>query len=129
MHPALAQDGTVAFEPGDIFLLCTDGLYDSQILQRLRTPDATESLENPAARLVSDSLERSGRDNTNALYLDPPPVAAAVFITTRTSFFSPGLIIPSSCVNGSQPSAVMVNVTRSHAGKRASPLLWSGKFN
>ena len=65
------QVGAVACESGDQFLLCTDGLvdglFDEQILSRLRQPDPDEAALNPAQRLVSAALERSGRDNTTAL--------------------------------------------------------------
>jgi PPM family protein phosphatase len=65
------QVGAVAYEPGDLFLLCTDGLteglFDENLLQRLRSPDAAEAAQNPAHRLVTASLERAGRDNTTAL--------------------------------------------------------------
>ena len=66
--------GAVAYEKGDLFLLCTDGLtdglFDEQLLQRLRAPDADEAAQNPAQRLVTASLERSGRDNTTALIVE-----------------------------------------------------------
>ena len=68
------QVGAVAYEKGDLFLLCTDGLteglFDEQLLQRLRSPDAAEAALNPAQRLVSASLERAGRDNTTALIVE-----------------------------------------------------------
>jgi serine/threonine protein phosphatase PrpC len=68
------QVGAVAIEPGDIFLLCTDGvtdgLYDATILQLLRHPDAREAAVNPAMRIVQAGLERSGRDNTTALVVE-----------------------------------------------------------
>jgi len=68
------QVGRVAYEPGDIFVLCTDGLtdglYDQQILERLRSPDAVEAQKTPALRLVDSSLEASGRDNTTALVVE-----------------------------------------------------------
>lgn len=68
------QVGAVACEPGDLFLLCTDGLteglFDEQLLQRLRSPDAAEAALNPAQRLVTASLERAGRDNTTALVVE-----------------------------------------------------------
>ena len=68
------QVGAVAYEPGDMFLLCTDGLvdglFDSQLLEMLRRPDAREIAATPAQRLVSASLERSGRDNTTALIIE-----------------------------------------------------------
>lgn len=66
------QVGAVACEPGDAFLLCTDGivdgLWDRQILQMLCEPDANESQVTSAPRLIQAALERSGRDNLTALY-------------------------------------------------------------
>jgi len=67
------QVGAVGCEPGDIFLLCTDGLtdglYDSAVIDLLRpaTPDGSEV--NPAQRLVDASVLASGRDNTTALVI------------------------------------------------------------
>lgn len=76
------QVGAVAFEPGDAFLLCTDGiidgLWDRQILQLLRQPEETEKRLSPAPRLIEAALERSGRDNLTALYFEfghQPPSA------------------------------------------------------
>lgn len=76
------QVGAIGCEPGDLFLLCTDGLidglFDEHLLARLRHPDAAESALDPARRLVTASLEQSGRDNTTALVVevcapaDPP---------------------------------------------------------
>ncbi|HWH69159.1 MAG TPA: protein phosphatase 2C domain-containing protein [Candidatus Sulfotelmatobacter sp.] len=66
------QVGSVVYEPGDIFLLCTDGLvkglYDHQ-LRELLCPSAPDHLKgaSPAHRLVEESLARDGRDNTTAL--------------------------------------------------------------
>jgi serine/threonine protein phosphatase PrpC len=66
--------GAVAYEPGDMFLLCTDGLteglFDGEILQLLRQPDAAEAGVAPAERLVGISLQRAGRDNTTALVIE-----------------------------------------------------------
>ena len=68
------QVGAVACEPGDRFLLCTDGLteglYDEQLCERLRTPDAAEAALNPAQRLIEASLARGGRDNITALVVE-----------------------------------------------------------
>jgi protein phosphatase len=68
------QVGAVACEPGDLFLICTDGLtaglYDHHLLELLRHPDATEAAATPAERLVSASLARSGRDNTTAIVIE-----------------------------------------------------------
>jgi protein phosphatase len=67
------QVGAVAFEPGDIFLLCTDGLveglYDYHVVELLR-PSAPVSPDlNPAKALVKESLEKGCRDNTTALVI------------------------------------------------------------
>jgi len=62
------QVGAVAYEPGDTFLLCTDGLteglYDHQLVEFLRAPETGRTL---ADYLVEESLARNGRDNTTAL--------------------------------------------------------------
>jgi len=67
------QVGAVAYEPGDVFLLCTDGLveglYDSHLGEFLRSPESTQPGANPARRLVAESLVRNGRDNTTALVI------------------------------------------------------------
>jgi PPM family protein phosphatase len=64
------QVGAVAYEPGDIFLLCTDGLteglYNHHLVEFIR---AEEQNGNPAHRLVNESLSRDGRDNTTALVI------------------------------------------------------------
>jgi len=64
------QVGSVGYEPGDLFLLCsdgiTDGLWDRQVLQLLREPDTREKSRPPAPRLVEAALERSGQDNLTA---------------------------------------------------------------
>lgn len=65
------QVGAVAYEAGDRFLLCTDGLtdglFDSQLAEFLLAADDSKT---PAQRLVAASLERSGRDNTTALVVE-----------------------------------------------------------
>jgi PPM family protein phosphatase len=67
------QLGAVAHEPGDIFLLCTDGLveglHDSHLVELLSLPESDGSAVNPARRLVEESLEKDGRDNTTALVI------------------------------------------------------------
>jgi protein phosphatase len=64
------QFGVVPYEPGDIFLLCTDGLteglYDHALVDHLRACPPTG---NPAKTLVEASVERDGRDNTTALVI------------------------------------------------------------
>lgn len=66
------QVGAVAYEPGDIFLLCTDGLteglYNHQLVDLLRAPTTPKS-DHPAHRLVDAALANDGRDNTTALVI------------------------------------------------------------
>jgi protein phosphatase len=66
------QVGSVAYETGDRFLLCTDGLteglYDHQLIDLLTTPEVSSKL-NPAERLVQTAVENDGRDNTTALVI------------------------------------------------------------
>lgn len=65
------QVGAVSCQPGDIFLLCSDGLidgfYDAQIADFLRSPAVQRPDAHPAALIVQESLSRSGRDNTTAV--------------------------------------------------------------
>ena len=65
------QVGRVAYESGDTFVLCTDGvidgLWDNAIADCVRTPDAALA---PAQRLVRAAVENSGRDNTTAIVVE-----------------------------------------------------------
>jgi PPM family protein phosphatase len=67
------QVGAVAYESGDLFLLCTDGLveglYNDQILEILRSPEALHLDRDLAQCLVQASLENAGSDNTTALVI------------------------------------------------------------
>jgi PPM family protein phosphatase len=70
------QVGAVACEPGDLFLLCTDGLvkglHDADLAELLRSVPPNQPSTPPpstdlAHRLVDESLARDGSDNTTAL--------------------------------------------------------------
>ena len=67
------QVGAVAYEPGDIFLLCTDGLvekiYENQLVELLRSRESAKAKTNPAQLLVNESLKKNCRDNTTALVI------------------------------------------------------------
>jgi PPM family protein phosphatase len=67
------QVGSVAYEPGDIFLLCTDGLVeglnDGHLGEFLSSPESTRMAPNLAELLVEQSLARDGRDNTTAVVI------------------------------------------------------------
>lgn len=68
------QLGAVAYEAGDRFLLCTDGVtdgvYDHQLADLLIAPSAVESALTPALRVVNTAVAQSGRDNTTALIIE-----------------------------------------------------------
>jgi protein phosphatase len=65
------QVGAVAYEPGDMFLLCTDGLTEGMhrdhLVDLMRSPEVPES--NRAQRMVEISVHNDGRDNTTALVI------------------------------------------------------------
>jgi len=75
------QTGSVGYEPGDRFLLCTDGVTDGIRDRRLeeltRAPTPRFEGYPPAERLIRDALEESGRDNLTAIVVEAgePPQA------------------------------------------------------
>lgn len=61
----------VAVQPGDRLLLCSDGLYEPLSNARLADVLAREgAVEDAAARLVREALERGTRDNVTALVVE-----------------------------------------------------------
>ncbi len=68
------QVGSVSCQPGDLFLLCSDGLidgfYDAQLLEQLRPPPPADPVALRAESLVNEAVQRSGKDNTTALILE-----------------------------------------------------------
>lgn len=67
------QVGAVGYEPGDCFLICSDGLteglYNHHLLDVLQTLDETNLSQNPAQQLVLEAVKNDGRDNTTALII------------------------------------------------------------
>jgi len=67
------QVGAVAYEPGDLFLLCTDGLhdglYDQQMVESLRRSEDISPFAERGHELVNEALHHSGRDNITALVI------------------------------------------------------------
>ncbi len=65
------QVGAVGCEKGDMFLLCSDGLYeglrDERLLEGLRVDGEPAFRPGVAEALVSKAVELSGKDNTTAL--------------------------------------------------------------
>ncbi len=68
------QVGSVVYESGDMFLLCTDGLvnglFDAQLSELIRTAEAQRDDANRAHALVNAAVQRCGRDNTTALLIE-----------------------------------------------------------
>jgi protein phosphatase len=66
------QVGAIGYEPGDTFLLCSDGLteglYGDSIVEFIREEQVRNG--NPAHRLVDESISRDGRDNVTALVIE-----------------------------------------------------------
>ena len=62
--------GVIDYEPGDTFVLCTDGvnegLWDHRIEEIIRTP----SDESKAPLLIRAAVKESGRDNATAVVVD-----------------------------------------------------------
>lgn len=58
-------------KPGDRLFLCsdgvTDGLLDPQLMNLIRKARKKEALPRQAVRILEDSLEASGRDNTTLI--------------------------------------------------------------
>lgn len=75
------QLGSIPYQPGDRFLVCSDGLidglWDRQLDDLIRTPGSGPL--SPAQRLVEESVQSSGRDNTTAVVVElvAPPVPPA----------------------------------------------------
>lgn len=77
--------GAVGHRPGDRFLICSDGLveglWDRQLEEMLRAPEAAGDARSRAQWLVEQAVANSGRDNTTAVVVEvvaaPPPVVSA----------------------------------------------------
>jgi serine/threonine protein phosphatase PrpC len=73
--------GAVAYQPGDRFLICSDGLneglWDRQLEELIRTPTPNLADQTPAQRLVEEAVQTSGRDNTTAVVIEVPAAPPA----------------------------------------------------
>ncbi|MFN7141380.1 MAG: PP2C family protein-serine/threonine phosphatase, partial [Limisphaerales bacterium] len=68
------QVGAVGYEPGDIFLLCTDGLtekiYNEELVELLRSKPSSKEKPGRAQRLVDLAAEKNSRDNATAVVIE-----------------------------------------------------------
>ena len=73
--------GAVAYQAGDRFLICSDGLneglWDRQLEELIRTPPPNLADQTPAQRLVEEAVQTSGRDNTTAVVIEVPAAPPA----------------------------------------------------
>ncbi|HBR93585.1 protein phosphatase 2C domain-containing protein [Coraliomargarita sp. SDUM461003] len=67
------QFGAVGYEPGDAFLICSDGLveglWDSGMKRLIRNPPKNAAAD-VAQRLVREAVQTDGKDNTTALVFE-----------------------------------------------------------
>lgn len=65
--------GAVGYEPGDAFMICSDGLveglFNNGIKRLIRKPGPFDK-GNPAERLVHEAVQTDGKDNTTALVFE-----------------------------------------------------------
>jgi len=68
------QVGSVGYEVGDRFIICSDGLtngvFDHRLEELLRKPPPRFEDLNPAERLIKEGNEGSGRDNLTAIVIE-----------------------------------------------------------
>ncbi len=68
------EPGAVGYEPGDSFLICsdgiTDGLSDNGLLHVYRDRPERFAGKNPAEALLHEAMEESGRDNLTAVVVE-----------------------------------------------------------
>ncbi|HTB81683.1 MAG TPA: protein phosphatase 2C domain-containing protein [Opitutaceae bacterium] len=66
--------GAVGHQPGDRFLICSDGLidglWDRQLEELIRTTPPGPAGQTAAQRLVEEAVQISGRDNTTAVVVE-----------------------------------------------------------
>lgn len=67
------QFGAIGYEPGDRFLICSDGLveglFNSGMERIIRNTDA-DSEQTLAEKLVKEAVQADGKDNTTALIFE-----------------------------------------------------------
>jgi protein phosphatase len=67
------QFGAIGYEPGDAFVICSDGLveglWNSGVKRLVRNPPANLQ-GNAAERLVAEAVQTDGQDNTTAVVFE-----------------------------------------------------------
>jgi protein phosphatase len=62
--------GAVGFEPGDRFLICSDGIVDGLWDRALEEHTRATDVQNAALHLVRTAIEEGSRDNCTALVIE-----------------------------------------------------------
>jgi protein phosphatase len=74
--------GAVGYQPGDRFLICSDGLveglWDRRIEEVIRTHNPADGGPTAAQKLVDEAVQESGRDNTTALVIEVAPTGSGL---------------------------------------------------
>ena len=78
------QFGAVVYEPGDRFLLCSDGLIDGLWDHHLDEFGHSVNDNTAAQRLITESLERSGRDNLTAVVVETNTAPSQTSLNTAS---------------------------------------------
>jgi PPM family protein phosphatase len=87
------QIGSVIYEPGDRFVIVSDGVvdgvWDRSLERMIREPAPGIAAVPPAQRLIDEALFASGRDNLTALVLEinpgPSPAAPRATVTAAAA--------------------------------------------
>lgn len=67
------QFGAIGYEPGDRFLICTDGLVEGLFnsgMERIIRSENKSFEKNLAERLVNEAVQADGKDNTTAVVFE-----------------------------------------------------------
>jgi len=71
------QNQGLNLEPGDVVLLCSDGLTDLVADEEIRDSLQKRTLQNAALSLITLANARGGHDNITIVLLGVPPPASA----------------------------------------------------
>ena len=84
LYPSVQPSlGTVELQPGDRFLLCSDGLSDVVAPELMCTEALGDELEVGVTNLLQAALDKGGPDNITILLVDPAGGAPVDEATTR----------------------------------------------
>lgn len=110
--------GREDFLPGDLWLLCSDGLTDMVTLQQMATLLSTGlSLDHKVSNLIALANEMGGADNITVVLLQYPAAAAKKKSTPGESLAEPVLV-------KEEPAAIPATSTKEAKQPERSRILW-----